>query len=77
MTAPTPDEFRLERDADQLLITHTPTGARFSYSLDAEGGATPNRSTPHSNDIREEADPAVEKLAQSLATRAAEAESTG
>jgi hypothetical protein len=40
MPSPKTDDFRLERREDKLLLTFTPTGAQYSFTL-ARDGADP------------------------------------
>lgn len=42
MADPKPDDFRLERDGNQLVVVFTPTGATFSFPA---GEAEPTEPT--------------------------------
>lgn len=71
MTAPRPDDFRLEREADRLLVTHTPTGAQFAFSLGGPGGPVLAQADPPRSKTRDDDRAQVQAMATALAERAA------
>jgi hypothetical protein len=46
MKTPKTDDFRLEREGDELVVTFTPTGARYRFRTDRPDPHEPERTEP-------------------------------